>query len=103
MALVERDGVLDRAMVHQIEAGQQAGASRAARHAGRDVVGEGHPFGAEPVEIRRLEEGLLAARAQQMRDEIGAPLVDDDQKDVLASHAWPLGVAPSYPPRMTAA
>ena len=87
MALVERHRVLHGAMVHQIKAGQQAGPGRAARNAGGDMVGEGHALGAEPVEVRRLEEGLLALGPQQMRDEISPPLVDDNKENVLTHHA----------------
>ncbi len=77
-AAVERNGVLHRAMVHQVLAGQQAGPRRPAGHALGEVVAEGDALGAQPVEVGELE--VVRAELGQHQP---APLVDDDQKDVL--------------------
>ena len=86
MALVQRNRVLHGPVIHQIEAGQQARPCRPAWHAGCHVVGEGDALGAEAVQVRRPEEGLDAPRPQEMRHEIRAPLVDDDEEDVATGH-----------------
>ena len=77
-ARVERNGVLHCAMIHLVEAGQQAGARRTAGCGLCEMIAEGHALLAEPIDVRHLEV---------VRPELGqhqaAPLVDDDQKDVL--------------------
>ena len=83
-AVVERDGVLHRPVVHQVLAGEQARPRRPAGHALGEMVAEGHALGAQPVDVGQL---------QVVRSELGqhqsAPLVDDDQKDVSAGgHAF---------------
>lgn len=83
MARVGRHGVLHRPVIHQVQAGQQAGARRAAGHGGGDVVAEGHAFPAEPVQVRRAQE----IRSER-RDEVGSPLIHDDEQ-----HVAPLGHA----------
>ncbi len=83
MPAVERHRVLHGAMVHQIEAGQQTGAGRAAGDAGRHVIAEGDTFAAKSIQVRRLQKCLAPIGAQKMRYEIGSPLVDDNEKYVL--------------------
>ena len=77
-AQIERNRVLHRAMVHQIEAGQQAGPRRSARRTLGEMVAEGDTFRAEPVDVGQLQ----VARAQLGQHQ-AAPLVDHDQQDVL--------------------
>jgi hypothetical protein len=67
-----------RAVVRGL-AGEQAGAARAARHGLRVVMAEGHALGREPVDVGRAQD-LRAEPGQQF----AAPLVDDDQQDILA-------------------
>ncbi len=77
-ARIERNGVLHCAMIHLVEAGQQAGPRRAAGCGLREMIAEGHALLAQAMDVRHLEV---------IRPELGqhqaAPLVDDDQKDVL--------------------
>jgi len=86
-ALVERNRVLHRAMVHQVLPGQQARPRRPTGHTLREVVAEGHALGTQPVDIGQLEV---------IRPELGqhqpAPLVDHDEQDVPGGwHAIPSG------------
>src|SRR4029079_8324601 len=76
-ARVERNGVLHRTVVHQVEAGQQAGPRRAARRTLGEVVAEGDAFGAQAVEVGQLQ--VVGAELGQHQ---AAPLVYDDQQDV---------------------
>ena len=51
------------------------------------MVAEGHALTAEAVEIGRAQ--MLRA---EPRHAVGAPLVDDDQKDVSLGHGVSLGI-----------
>jgi hypothetical protein len=81
---IERNRVLHRAVIHHVEPGQQAGTRRPAGRALGEMVAESHALGAQPVDVGQLEV---------IRPELGqhqaAPLVDDDQQDILAGrHAF---------------
>jgi hypothetical protein len=81
----QRNGVLHRAVIHQVLAGQQAGPRRAARHTLREMVAEGHALGAERIDVGQLQ--IVRAEPGQHQP---APLVDDDQQHVLAGwHRFP--------------
>ncbi len=77
-ARIERNGVLHRAMIHQVEAGQQAGPRRPAGRALGEMIAEGDALGAQPVDARQLQ--IIRAQLGQHQ---AAPLVDDDQQDIL--------------------
>jgi len=94
---IQRHGVLHSAVVHQMEARQQAGERRAAGHAGGDVVAEGHALPAQPVQIGGFQE----IRAQG-GDEIRPPLIDHDKQHILSQrHDTPNQRGAGWSPRAT--
>jgi hypothetical protein len=53
------------------------------------MIAEGDTFAAKSIQVRRLQKCLAPIGAQKMRYEIGSPLVDDNEKYVLAVHEQP--------------
>ena len=48
------------------------------------MVLECDPSTAQTVQIGRVKEGLAPLRAHDMGDEIRAPLIDDNEQNILA-------------------
>jgi hypothetical protein len=67
-------------MVHQVKPGQQACPGRAARHRVGHVVPESHAFSAQAIQIWGTQKA-----GAQMGYEVSPPLINHDEKNVLAS------------------
>ena len=78
MPRIHGHAVLHDPVVHHILAGQQRRPGRSARHPLGIIVAEGDAVAAQHVQVRRPD-----ARMAEHAHRIAAPLINDDQQDVL--------------------
>ena len=80
VARIQRHAVRHHPVVHDIQARQHRRPSRAAGRALSEMSGEHHPTPRQRVQVRRAHASV--ARTAEI---VGAPLVGDDEDDILAA------------------
>ena len=78
MTLIQRNSILHRPVVHEVQAGEERGTGGATGHGVAEVVPKGHAFTTETVDV-----GCGQKACAQDGQEISTPLVNDSKKYVL--------------------